>query len=315
MASQCTTSMEMSCWQTQSSRVTTLKVNSFLLEPPHAACVSLSSGLLTAALHACPECLNKGKVEGLHLVCHVRLSSSGGPLPSGQPQGLHPAWRARGRPCWDWSLRDLQRSCAQHQTALMLPDAAMKARSHHCCVVCHPPRCLCQPADAGLLAPLSPSLIAAGARYRTSVYSGGAPAAEEDPYEFIPFVKVVKDALKLPKDGTRPFLVPPAALAYVELVVNWHTLSHHTCLVATHHPECMVCSPRPYACHTRHPPADSQMASRSHLMRLGLEAANLLSRGWAYWQLGCLWSERDRALASCLSKRASVMCFCSFSTC
>ena len=76
----------------------------------------------------------------------------------GQPQGLHPAWRACGRPCWDWSLRDLQRSCAQHQTALLLPDAAKrKARGRHCCVVCHPPRCLCQPADAGLLAFLSPS--------------------------------------------------------------------------------------------------------------------------------------------------------------
>ena len=88
MASQCITSMEMSCWQTQSSRATTLQVSSFLLVPPHAACVSLSSGLLTAALHACPECLNACNVEGLHLVYHVRLSSSGGPLPSGSATGL-----------------------------------------------------------------------------------------------------------------------------------------------------------------------------------------------------------------------------------
>ena len=46
-------------------------------------------------------------------------------------------------------------------------------------------------------------------------------------------MKVVKDALRLPKDGTGPFLVPPAALTYVELVVSWHTLSNCTCLVAT----------------------------------------------------------------------------------
>ena len=95
--------------------------------------------------------------------------------------------------------------------------------------------------------------------------------------------------------------------------VSSYLLGSHSAL--HHHPECMVCSPRPYACHMRHPPADSQVASGSHLVCFGLEAANLLSRGWAYRQLGCLWSERDRALASCLSKRASAMCFCRFSKC
>ena len=69
-------------------------------------------------------------------------------------------------------------------------------------------------------------------------------------------MKVVKDALKLPEDGTRPFLVPPAALAYVELVVSWHTLSHHTCLVATlpcitiQSAWCAVPDPTPATCDT-----------------------------------------------------------------
>ena len=60
----------------------------------------------------------------------------------------------------------------------------------------------------------------------------------------------------MPKDGTRPFLVPPAALAHVELVVSWHTLSNHTCLVATlpcitiQSAWCAVPDPAPATCDT-----------------------------------------------------------------
>lgn len=116
---------------------------------------------------------------------------------------------------------------------------------------------------------VKPCKIAADARYCTSAYSEGASG--EEPYKFDPFVQLVADVLRLPKDGISPIPVPPATLAYVELMVSWQTLSGLTCLALHHHVERMLCGPRPCACRLRQPPAEFCGAARSRWLCLGWE--------------------------------------------
>ena len=90
------------------------------------------------------------------------------------------------------------------------------------CRTCSPPSsegwhgCSDESAGAALLA--SPrSASAADVRYKTAAPSGDQQA---EPYSFEPFREVVIQSLKLDMDDTARYPVPPAALAYVDLVVS-----------------------------------------------------------------------------------------------
>ena len=90
------------------------------------------------------------------------------------------------------------------------------------CRTCGPPSsegwhgCSDEFAGAALL--VSPrSASAAEVRYKTVAASSDQ---EAEPYTFEPFREVVVQSLKLDTDDTGRYPVPPAALAYVDLVVS-----------------------------------------------------------------------------------------------